>query len=594
MMREYLQGLYDAEPFSIDAVQDRKSWSDWRQKTRQALLEVLGLEPRPPRTPLKPRIVGAIDRGDFVIEKVVLETRPNFLMTGNLYRPKQLTGKAPAVLSVHGHTIKGKAWDANQIRAANYALSGWLALVVDATGHGERVHIGHRGTFAIITTGITLEGVQVWDNIRCVDYLRSLPEVDEERIAITGCSGGGNQTMYTAAVDERIAVAAPVCSVSTLRGQIFTSNGIGCQCECIPNLMRHGLENAAVCALIAPRPLLVVAGTKDETFPIQYTREADRHLRRFFEAIGHGDRYKYVERAAPHGYPRSMRQITHAWFDRWFNRRKSEQRYHERGPKPLPTKELWCFPNGRLPADSATLGALAEATGKELSGRIKVPNSDAARSKLRNAIRDDVLGGFPERGPLKPIEEKSNRRAGITRQQVALTSEPGITISATIHRPAAAEGAIPCVVRVRERPSNRRWPKAKQFLDQGRVVVELDTRPLGDDEHVSRAALVYGRPLVGMGAWDIIRLIDYLQTRQEISKDAISLWAEGPTALPALFALALDERIQGGALGGLPATYVSHQPLKQPTWTFAHGLLRYADIKHLKELVAPRRITELP
>ncbi len=593
-MREYLQGLYDAEPFSIDAVQDRKIWTDCRQKARQALLEVLGLEPPPPRTPLEPRTVGTIDRGDFVIEKVVLETRPNFFMTGNLYRPKQLDGKAPAVLSVHGHTMKGKTSDGMQTRSANYARSGWLALAVDATGHGERVHIGHRGTFAIITTGMTLEGVQVWDNMRCIDYLRSLPEVDDERIAITGCSGGGNQTMYTAAVDERIALAAPVCSVSTLRGQIFTSNGIGCQCECIPNLMRHDLENAAVCALIAPRPLLVVAGTKDETFPIQHTRDADRHLRRFFDAIGHGDRYKYVERAEPHGYPRSMRQITHAWFDRWFNRRETEQRYHERGPKPLPPEELWCFPNGELPTDSATIGSLAEAKGEELAERTQVPNSDAARSKIRNAIRDNVLGGFPERGPLEPIEEKPTRRAGIIRQQIALTSEPGITISATIHRPAAAEGELPCVVRVRERRSSRRWPRAKQFLDQGRVVVELDTRPLSDDEHVSRAALVYGRPLVGMGAWDIIRLTDYLQTREELSADGISLWAEGPMALPALFALALDERIKGGTLGGLPATYVTHQPLKQPTWTFAHGLLRYADIKQLKELVAPRPITDTP
>ncbi|MFO7897868.1 MAG: alpha/beta hydrolase family protein [Planctomycetota bacterium] len=614
MMREYLQQLYDAESFSIDTVKNRRDWAAWRERARKDLLNVLGLARFPARTALKPRVVGTIDRGDFVIEKVVLETQPNFLMTANLYRPKELGGEAPAVLCVHGHTLKGKTYEGMQIRATNYARAGWVALAVDMTGHGERKHIGHRKTFAIVTAGLPLEGVQVWDNMRCVDYLISRPEVDGERIAITGCSGGGNQTMYTAAVDERIAVAAPVCSVSTLRGQIFTNNGIGCQCECIPNLMRYGLENAAVCALVAPRPLLVVAGTKDRTFPVEYTRDADRHLRRFFDAIGHGDRYRYVERRAPHGYPRSMRQLVHAWFDRWFNERAAEQRYYERGPKPLPAEELWCFPGGELPDDSATLGSLAHAAAKRLVRRIRKPRTKTARAKLRRKIRNDVLGGFPKRGPLEPAEENPVTRAGVVRRRVTLTSEPGITIAATIHRPASADGALPCVVRVCEKPGRytdqrpaggvpypvrvakntprRRWRKAKEFLDDGCAVVELETRPLGGDEHVSRAALVYGRPLVGMGAYDITRLVDYLERRPEIDAERISLWAKDLMALPALYALALDERIAGGTLAGLPETYVTPEPLQHPTWTFAAGLLRHADIEHLKALVAPRKPRE--
>ncbi|MFW6158147.1 MAG: alpha/beta hydrolase family protein [Planctomycetota bacterium] len=592
MMRDYLQRLYDAEPFSIDAVTSRKDWAAWRERSRRALRRVLGLTRFPARRPLKPRVVGTIDRGDFVIEKVVLETRPDFLMTANLYRPKELRGEVPAVLCVHGHTMRGKTWDGVQTRATNYARAGWLALTVDATGHGERVHIGHRKTFAVITAGLPLEGVQVWDNMRCVDYLISRPEVDADRIAITGCSGGGNQTMYTAAVDERLAVAAPVCSVSTLRGQIFTSNGIGCQCECVPNLMRHGLENAAVCALIAPRPLLVVSGTKDKTFPVEHTREADRHLRRFFNAIGHGDRYQYVERRAPHGYPRSMRQLVHAWFDRWFNERATEQRYHERGPKPLPAEELWCFPGGELPTDSATLGSLAQERATARVERVEVPNTTVARARRRTRIRDEVLGGFPRRRPVKPTEEEPATRAGVVRQRVTLTSEPGITIAATIHCPANVDGPLPCVMRVREHPSPRRWRKAKGFLDEGTAVVELDTRPLAGDEHVSRAALVYGRPLVGMGAYDITRLVDYLETRPDIDNARIWLWAKGLMALPALYALALDERIAGGTLAGLPGTYVTPEPLQHPTWTFAADLLRHADIEHLKALVAPRRLTE--
>jgi len=589
VMRDYIQRLYDAEPFSIDAVKSRRDWAAWRERTRAALLNVLGLTRFPARTPLGPRVVGTIDRDDFVIEKVVFETRPNFLMTASLYRPKQVSGRVPAVLCVHGHSMRGKTSDAVQIRATNYARAGWVALAVDATGHGERVHIGHRRTFAIITAGLTLEGVQVWDNMRCVDYLISRPEVDAKRIGITGCSGGGNQTMYTAAVDERIAIAVPVCSVSTLRGQIFTNNGIGCQCECIPDLMRYGLENAAVCALIAPRPLLILSGTKDKVFPIQYTRDANKHFERFYQAIGHAARYKYVERRVPHGYPRALRQLAHAWFDRWFNGRKREVAYHERGPKPLPAEELWCFPGGKLPADSATLGSVTHAVAKKLVACDRTPKTKEARAALRRRIRDDVLGGFPKRGPLEAQEEKPSRRCGVVRQRVTLTSEAGVTIQATIHRPASATGALPCVARVREKPLRRRWDKAEHFLDQGTAVVELDARPLGDDEHVSRAALVFGRPLVGMGAYDITRFVDYLATRKDIDAGRVSLWAEGLTALPALYALALDGRIKGGTLSGLPPTYVTRQPVQHPTWTFAAGLLRHADIQHLAALAGLTR-----
>jgi len=561
MMRTYLQDLYDAVPFSIDEVRNREDWRHWRAGTLTALRTALGLERFPRKTPLKPRMVGVIDRGDFLMEKVVFESRPDFLMTASLYRPKKVAGRVPAVLCVHGHTMKGKTSDSVQARAVNYARAGWVALAVDATGHGERVHIGHRRTFAIVTTGLTLEGIQVWDNIRAVDYLLTRPEVDPGRIGISGCSGGGNQTMYTAAIDERIAVAVPVCSVSTLRGQIFTNNGIGCQCECVPDLMRHGLENAVVCALIAPRPLLVLSGTKDAVFPVTYTREANRHLARFYEAIGYPDRYAFIERRLPHGYQRPFRQVAHAWFDRWLNRRPRMVPYHEKGPGPLPAEAVWCFPDGRLPADSATIGSLAHDLGRKQVARLTVPATPAARSRLRRRIRDEVLGGFPE---------------------------PGASIGATIALPADVAEPVPCVVLVREKPATRRWTHAGAFIKQGCAVAELDPRPLGADEHVSRAALVLGRPLVGMAAHDITRFVDDLETREDIDARRVSLWAEDLMALPALYALALDRRIAGATLVGLLSTYVSPTPVQHPTWTFARGLLKYADIEHLAALAAPR------
>ncbi|KKL15625.1 hypothetical protein LCGC14_2503710, partial [marine sediment metagenome] len=368
----------------------------------------LGLERMPPRTPLKARVVGVLDRGDYVVEKVIFETRPGFLMTGSLYRPKAVTGRVPAVLCVHGHTKRGKTSGAMQTRSINYARAGWVALAVDATGHGERGHIGHRRTFAAVTAGLTLEGVQVWDNMRAVDYLMSRAEVDPKKIGITGCSGGGNQTMYTAAVDERIAAAVPVCSVSTLRGQIFTNNGIGCQCECVPDMMRYGLENAEVCALIAPRPLLVLSGSSDRVFPIRYTRVTDRHLKRFYAAIGKGNRYSYVQRPLPHGYPRALRQLAHAWFARWLDGKPADATWREPETKRESAEDLWCFPDGRLPTDSASLASVAHDLAGKLAAKLKAPTTKAARAKLRRRIREDVLGGFAERGKLDVRDRASD------------------------------------------------------------------------------------------------------------------------------------------------------------------------------------------
>ena len=587
MMRKSIQALYDGVPFAMDAVRDRRTWKRWRERTRSMLLKALGLQRFPARTPLDPQVVGVLDRGEYVIEKLVFETRRDFLMTANLYRPKAVKGRVPAVLCVHGHTMKGKTSESMQLRSSNYARAGWVALAVDATGHGERVHIGHRRTFAIMSTGMTLEGVQVWDNMRCVDYLLSRPEVDPKRIGITGCSGGGNQTMYTAAVDERIAVAVPVCSVSTLRGQIFTPNGIGCQCECIPDLMRYGLENAEVCGLIAPRPLLVLSGTKDAVFPVAHTRVANAHLERFYEAINHTDRYKYAERRLPHGYQRAFRQLAHAWFDRWFNRKRAEVPYRERATMEE-AEDLWCFPGGRPPSDSATLGSVFHDLARKQIARLQAPSDPAGRKRLRSAIRNPVLGGFPRRSSLDAREGRTVMRNGIACRNVTLTAEGGIRIGARLLRPATVRGPVPCVVRVRKGPSRRRWVRAKALLDKGIAVAELDVRPLGDDEHVSRAALVLGRPLVGMGAYDITRFVDYLSAVPEIDGNRISLWAEDLMALPALYAMALDERIGGAALVGLLSTFVSQTPVQVPTWTLARGLLKYADIDHLAALIAPR------
>ena len=590
MLHTFLQNAYNAVPFPMDQVQTEADWKAWRETTRANLLKVLGLEQFPEKTPLNPRVVSTLDRSDYLIDKVVFETRPNFLMTANLYRAKGLTGRVPAVLCVHGHTKDGKTSGSEQTRAINYARAGWVALTVDATGHGERERIGHRRTWSIITTGMTVEGVQVWDNIRSVDYLLTRPEVDPKRIAISGCSGGGNQTMYTAALDDRLMCAVPVCSVSTLRGQIYTHNGIGCECETIPGLMRYGLENAEVCALIAPRPLMNVNDERDPVFPIQFGRDAMKHIARFYAAIGHGERYKMAETRARrnfHGYLGLSRAAANAWLDRWFNDRAEEKPIDEGEPPVEMAQDLYCFPQGQLPENCATLGSLAyDLAGREVAA-IKVPQDAKARTALRDAIRDDVLGGSPPRVPLDARDTDPVLKDGVIQSGTTFTTEPGILVNAIIDRPADAKDSVPVLIVVRDKPRKEPWAHTPEVVKQGFAVCELDVRPL-DNEYDGYAAVALGRPLVGMAAYDIVRFVDYLAGRPEFDATRITLWAEDLATMPALYALALDERIAGATLVGLLSTYVSPTPIQQPMWTFAPGLLKHADIEHLAALAAPR------
>ena len=143
------------------------------------------------------------------------------------------------------------------------------------------------------------------------------------------------------------------------------------------------------------------------------------------------------------------------------------------------------------------------------------------------------------------------------------------------------------MVRVHTKPTHVRWAHTSALLARGCAVVELDCRPV-NDEHVSRAALVLGRPMVGMVAYDVTRAMDYLATRKDLDVGRVVLWADGLATLPGLYAAALDERIGGAVLSGLLSTYISPEPIRHPSWTFARGLLARADVAHLSALVAPR------
>lgn len=305
--------------YSLPEYRSKEEWLVRAAKLRKQILVSAGLWPTPSKSPIKSVIFDKMDRGDYTIEKVYFETYPGVYLTGNLYRPKSAAGqrrKFPAVLCPHGHWTYGRLentpLNSGPARAINFARQGYVAFSYDMVGYVDNTAISHKFADHNVTGpealwGINLLGLQLWNSIRAADFLLTLPEVDPDRLACTGESGGGTQTFLLAAVDERIKVAAPVNMVS------FIMQG-GSLCENAPNL-RIDTNNVEIAALMAPRPMILVSATGDWTKNM-LTSEYPA-IRGIYRLFGAEDKVTAIQVNAPHNYNQESREAVYGWFAHW-------------------------------------------------------------------------------------------------------------------------------------------------------------------------------------------------------------------------------------------------------------------------------------
>ncbi len=255
---------------------------------REKLRFALGLD-TPLAADLAPKVEGTVQADGFRIEKVTFQTFPGVRMPGLLYLP-QKPGKLPAVLNVHGHWPGAKQDPVLQARCAALARAGFVALAVDAFGAGERgvgralgeYHGGMTGA-ALLPVGLPLCGAQILENTQALTYLQSRPEVDGEKLAATGASGGGNQTMYLAAWDKRVKAAVPVCSVGNYQAYLGAAC---CMCEVVPGALSFTEEDGLL-ALTAPRALMVISASLDaRQFSPEEARKSIESARKVYSQVG--------------------------------------------------------------------------------------------------------------------------------------------------------------------------------------------------------------------------------------------------------------------------------------------------------------------
>lgn len=317
--------LGELSHFEFSPCTDREKWLRRTDYLRRRILCCCGLWPMPERTPLNARVFGRVEHDGYSTEKVFFESRPRFFVTGNLYRPLEERLPRPAVLCPHGHWPHGRLEDSDACsvpaRCVNFAQQGYVVFSYDMVGFLDSYQVDHAfgarhapDGYGLLGSrlddalwGINATGIHLWNSIRSLDFLQSLPEVDGDRIGCTGASGGGTQTFLLTAVDDRVAAAAPVCMVSpNMQG--------GCICENAPNL-RIGTSNIEIVALTAPRPLLMISATDD------FTREAQTFaypaIREVYDLFGATAKVDSIRIAAGHNYNSESREAVYEWFAKW-------------------------------------------------------------------------------------------------------------------------------------------------------------------------------------------------------------------------------------------------------------------------------------
>jgi hypothetical protein len=357
---------------------------DWKPRAaylREHILASAGLLPSPEKTPLNPVVFDEIDHKDYTVSKVYFESLPGFLVTGNLYRPIG-DGPFPAVLSPHGHWAYGRLentdLNSGPGRAINLARQGFVVFTYDMVGYNDSQQLPHR-TFSgkrEYLWSLSVGGLQLWDSIRSLDFLESLPYVKRDAIGVTGESGGGTQTFLVAAVDDRVAVAVPVNMISLhMQG--------GCICENPPGL-RLDTNNVEIAATIAPRPLLMVSATGDwtnETMELEYPA-----VRAIYGLFGAEDRVKAVQFKAEHNYNKDSREAMYAWMARWLQHQPADVVREEKAFTPDAPPDLLVFHHRALPSNAVTREQLTTNWIDAATRQLSTMPVDVRTRLLRHAL----------------------------------------------------------------------------------------------------------------------------------------------------------------------------------------------------------------
>ena len=491
----------------FEAVRTEADLHALRSALRARVIEIIGGLPET-KTPLNARVVGTVPRDGYRIEKVVFESLPGLHVTALVYVPDGPAGsRRPAVLVACGHAPDGKAFRNYQEISGQLARRGYVVLCWDPVGQGERsqffdVARGRSrynlvcGEHAVLgnlacLAGTSLVRFMVWDGMRAVDYLLTRPEVDPARLAVTGTSGGGFQSLYLGALDERIGVVAPSCFVTALPMRM--ANRIFEDPDSDPEqdpyrLVAAGIDHAGLLLLVYPRPFILAAAVKD-FFPIEGTRKTFREVAALYAAFGRGDRAAMAEGVHGHMYSPENRRAAFAVLDRVSG---LPERRDLDAVEVLDPAALRCTPSGQVRVDLPGR-SLTEIIREDFRARAAGPAftvSDLYRGQGYPGIRNWPVVMHPGRTAAAIAWETAGGSTvdGVRIDRYRLHHSHGLVLPVLhVHRPGAAPARTVLDLALDGKVVEADWPEVRGLLDAGDAVVSFDLRATGETRMRYRA-----------------------------------------------------------------------------------------------------------
>ncbi|MDZ7718369.1 MAG: acetylxylan esterase [Balneolaceae bacterium] len=316
----------------VSGLKNLSEWQERQIEVRRILSNIVG--PFPKKTPLNARIQRTVQKDTYKVEHIVFESQPDFFVTSSLFIPSGLTEKAPVVIYVSGHTAEGYRSETYQHKILNLVEKNFIVFAFDPVGQGERLEYNHAdsetpSSFRSPAGGHSYSGVQgfitgnpqsrimIWDGIRAVDYLLTRDEVDPDRIGITGRSGGGTQSAYIAAFDDRIYAAAPEAYITNFT-RLLQSIGPQDSEQNFSGGIANGINHADLLAVRAPKPALMITTTED-FFSIQGARETANEVSKIYSAYGEVNHFQMVEDFGEHGSTEKNREAMYSFFQKHLN-----------------------------------------------------------------------------------------------------------------------------------------------------------------------------------------------------------------------------------------------------------------------------------
>ncbi len=493
-----------------------------RSELRALLSRSLGLDllPWPPQ--LRPQRLCTLIGDGYVLEKIAYQTFPETLVPGHLYLPEHLEKPVPGIVFYPGHWREdSKARTDFQTFCINMARLGFVVLNFDPFGQGERgvSRRDHCRTESLLL-GVSQQGFAEYETRCAIEYLLSRKEVDPTRIGMTGASGGGYNTWMTAALDDRIKVAVPVVGTSDFYEQIHVCRPLDWyhatdHCHFPAKLIRYA-NNHELLSMVAPRPLMIIAASEDQSFPVNGVRAVYKYGENLYQSYESDEKISYYEDSfSGHGYQQRKREAAYGWFLRWLANRGDGSPFPEPATETFPhdSDEMRCFPKGsKQPAGPGMVKLVQELTQE-------------ATPLWRSDSLEEVFGSLPvpKDVTLTVGEEEV--------QRLEIPTEGSLRIPSFLIKPERPEGLV-VAIHDQGKEEATKDPLVQQFLGRNWALCGIDPRGFGElktekEGWVFAVSLLLGENFVWRQAWDIHRTVDVLVDLEIFRRLPVVLYGSG-------------------------------------------------------------------